>query len=173
MIRSARARRAASAILLACALLGGSVACSAASDAPVEGRDWKWDEKAGAAEAAAFMEVDVPAGATEVKGAVKLVPQDEIRLLSFVTTRKAAEELGRQFEARAPLRVRPARSPGAQDSPDFAHLGLPEPETLKGVRWAGVCPACETDERRASVQWIEISLQALDGDRTRVYLTAW
>lgn len=155
--------------VVALALVGLLGACSSSG----EGRGWEWDKEAGAPEAAAFMKVDVPPAATEVKGAVKLVPQDAIHLLSFVTTPKAAEGLGRQFEAQKALSTRSPQSPHPADYPDFAHLGLAEPDTLRGVRWAGVCPPCVKDKQRRHIQWIEVYLQQLDADRTRVYLRAW
>ncbi|MFF8608222.1 hypothetical protein ACF06X_20035 [Streptomyces sp. NPDC015346] len=152
------------------ALVGMLGACSSGSG---EGRGWEWDKEAGAPEAAAFMKIDVPATATEVKGAVKLVPQDAIHLLSFVTTPKAAEEIGRQFEGQEPLKVRPSQSPPPVDQPDFAHLNLPEPQAVDGLRWAGVCPPCVKDKPRRHIEWIEIYLQKLDPERTRVFLRAW
>lgn len=55
----------------------------------------------------------------------------------------------------------------------FGHLGLAEPRSEKGVRWAGVCPPCVGDSRRSEVQWIEIHVLALNADRTRVYMQAY
>ncbi|MFF3315295.1 hypothetical protein ACFYV5_07250 [Streptomyces sp. NPDC003035] len=156
--------------VVAAVVVGLLGACSSGSG---EGRHWEWDKKAGAPEAAAYMKVDVPPGATEVKGAVKLVPQDAIHLLSFVTTPKAAEALGKQFEGQGPLEENvPLKTPIPAGT-SFAHLGLPEPDTLQGVRWAGVCPPCVEDKQRKHIEWIEIYLQKLDADRTRVYLRAW
>ncbi|MEU9862224.1 hypothetical protein AB0D99_15255 [Streptomyces sp. NPDC047971] len=155
--------------LLAAVLLTGS-GCSSGAD---ERRGPEWKKGAGAPETAAYMKVEVPEGATEVKGAVKLVPQDAVQLLTFVTTPERAEDLGQQFVGQGPLIVRPAQSGQSAGDPSFAHLGTPEPETLPGLRWAGVCPPCLKDQRRKHMQWIEIYLQKLDADRTRVYLRAW
>ncbi|MFI8520516.1 hypothetical protein ACIGEZ_22200 [Streptomyces sp. NPDC085481] len=165
----ARSRRTVLAATLAAVLLTGS-GCSSGAD---EHRGPEWKKGAGAPETAAYMKVGVPAGATEVKGAVKLVPQDAVQLLTFVTTPKEAEALGRQFEGQGPLIVRPAQSAPPATDPAFAHLGTPEPESLAGLRWAGVCPPCLKDQRRKHMQWIEIYLQELDAGRTRVYLRAW
>ncbi|WP_329115563.1 hypothetical protein [Streptomyces sp. NBC_01353] len=166
----ARSRRTVLAAPLAAAVLLIGSGCSSGSD---EQRGPEWKKGAGAPETAAYMKVDVPGGATEVKGAVKLVPQDAVQLLTFVTTPKEAEALGRQFEGQGPLIVRPAQSAQPTTDPSFAHLGTPEPESLTGLRWAGVCPPCVKDKQRTHMQWIEIYLQKLDADRTRVYLRAW
>ncbi|MBT2442528.1 hypothetical protein J7E93_20930 [Streptomyces sp. ISL-36] len=155
------------------ALAGLLGACSSDAAERDAARSQYWDEKAGAPEAAAFMRVDVPAGATEVKGALQVNFQDDAYLLSFATTPKAAEAIGKQFEAQEPLEVRAPLSTPIPPGTPFAHLGLPEPDTLQGVRWAGVCPPCVDDKRRKHIAWIEVFLQKLDADRTRVYLRAW
>ncbi|MET9374246.1 hypothetical protein ABZX98_08885 [Streptomyces sp. NPDC002992] len=159
-------------LVAAATLVGLLGACSPAPDSR-ESRHQEWDKKAGAPEAAAFMKVDLPAGATEVKGARQLNVQDDSYLLSFTTTPKAAEVIGKQFEGQAPLEERAPLSTPIPPGTPFAHLGLPEPDTLQGVRWAGVCPPCVKDKQRKHIEWIEIYLQKLDADRTRVYLRAW
>lgn len=130
-----------------------------------------WDEGAGAAEVAAFMRVTVPADATQTKGAVQVNPQEDVYLLSFVTTEKNAEDIAADLHAPEPLKAR--KKDFAPEGERFGHLGLPEPQTLTGVRWAGVCPPCADDARRARVQWIEIYVQSLAPDRARVYLQAF
>ncbi|MFE1231810.1 hypothetical protein [Streptomyces sp. NPDC058745] len=161
-------------VMGAVALLGLLGACSTAPDDRSGGsRSREWDKQAGAPEAAAFMKVDVPADATEVKGARQLNFQDDSYLLSFATSPEVAEAIGKQFEGQGPLEAKaPLATPIPPGTP-FAHLGLAEPDTLRGVRWAGVCPPCVKDEQRRHIQWIEVYLQQLDADRTRVYLRAW
>lgn len=136
-----------------------------------EGRDWQWDKKAGAAETSAFMNVAIPDGATQTKGAVQLNPQEDIYLLSFVTSEKAAEDIAEDLGPQEPLKAQ--KKDFAPEGERFEHLGLPEPQTLKGVRWAGVCPPCVNDDRRKKVQWIDIYVQTLDASRARVYLQAF
>ncbi|MGV9880639.1 hypothetical protein [Streptomyces sp. NPDC003006] len=136
-----------------------------------EGRDWHWDQEAGAVESAAFMNVAVPKGAAEVRGAVQVNPQDNVYLLSFVTSEKDAEGVAATLHSEEPLRAR--QNDAAPKGGLFEHLGLAEPQTLKGTRWAGVCPPCANDDRREKVQWIEIFVQTLGSDRARVYLQAF
>ncbi|MFE0730385.1 hypothetical protein ACFW2X_19450 [Streptomyces antibioticus] len=160
-------------ILAALAAVLFLVSCSGSGQddrRATEGRDWQWDKKADAAETSAFMNVAVPEGATEAKGAIQLNPQEDIYLLTFVTSEKTAEAIAEDLLSEEPLRVRKGDS---AEGERFGHLGLPEPQTLKGVRWAGVCPPCVKDGRRSKVQWIDIYVQTLKADRARVYLQAF
>ncbi|MFI6058536.1 hypothetical protein [Streptomyces sp. NPDC051286] len=136
-----------------------------------EGRDWHWDKKAGATEASAFMNVAVPEGATQAKGAVQVNPQEDIYLLSFVTSEKNAEDIAEDLHSEVPLKAQ--KKDFAPEGERFGHLGLPEPQTLKGVRSTGVCPPCVKDDRRKKVQWIDIYVQAFKADQARVYLQAF
>ncbi|MER6556342.1 hypothetical protein ABT300_01020 [Streptomyces sp. NPDC001027] len=135
-----------------------------------EGRDYQWDKKAGALDASAFMNVAVPEDATQIKGAIQLNPQEDVYLLTFVTSEKTAEGIAQDLRSEEPLRVRKGDS---AEGERFGHLGLPEPQTLKGARWAGVCPPCVNDHRRKKVQWIDVYVDTLEGDRARVYLQAF
>ncbi len=136
-----------------------------------DGRTARWDENAGAPEASAFMNVTAPEGATEVKGAVRINPQEDVYLLSFVTSEKNAEGIAADLRPEEPLKVK--KVDFAPDGELFQHLGLAEPQTLKGARSAGACPPCVKDDRRKKVQWIDIYVQALEGHRARVYLKAF
>ncbi|MGW7274118.1 hypothetical protein ACWGH5_26770 [Streptomyces sp. NPDC054864] len=162
--------------LVGAALIGGLLvsACAVpdAGDRPVtEGRDWHWDQEAGADEASAFMDVAVPEGAAEVKGAVQVNPQEDVYFLSFVTGKKDAEDIAESLHSEEPLRARKAETVPKAEL--FGHLGLAEPQTLKATRWAGACPPCVNDDRHKRVQWIEIHVHALETDRARVYLQAF
>ncbi|MFD5079686.1 hypothetical protein [Streptomyces sp. NPDC058371] len=157
---------------LATALLLASCSSSDGGDRRVaEGRDWQWDKEAGAAEASAFMNVSVPEDTTGVKGAVQINPQEDIYLLSFVTREKNAEDIAKDLHSEEPLKAK--KKDFAPEGERFEHLGLAEPQTVKGTRWAGVCPPCVSDDRRRKVQWIEIYVQPLKGDQARVYLQAF
>jgi hypothetical protein len=136
-----------------------------------DGRTLQWDKNAGAPEASVFMNVTAPQGATEVKGAVQINPQEDIYLLSFVTSEKKAEGIAADLRSEEPLKVK--KVDFAPDGELFKHLGLAEPQTLKGTRSAGVCPPCVKDDRRKKVQWIDIYVQALKDDQARVYLKAF
>ncbi|MGW0909953.1 hypothetical protein [Streptomyces sp. NPDC002853] len=165
-------RGACSAAALAVGLSLAACAVPDTGDRPVtEGRDWHWDKEAGADEASAFMEVAVPKGAAEVKGAVQVNPQGDVYLLSFVTGEKDAEGIAETLHSEEPLRA--GKAEAVPKAELFGHLGLAEPQTLKGTRWAGVCPPCVNDGRRKKVQWVEIHVQALESGRARVYLQAF
>ncbi|MGP3636024.1 hypothetical protein ACTU45_22150 [Streptomyces sp. 24-1644] len=135
------------------------------------GRTSHWGKGMGAAEASAFMKVKVPEGAKEVKGAVRVNPQEDIHLLSFVTDEKTAVRVAEDLRPGKSLRTRKHDLPPAAEL--FGHLGLPEPQSQKGARWAGVCPPCAGDMRRSGVGWIEIHVLERDADNTRVYMQAF
>ncbi|MEU6662365.1 hypothetical protein [Streptomyces sp. NPDC046821] len=159
-------------VALAGVLLVGSCSGSDAGDRRVtEGRDWHWDKTAGVTEAAAFMNVAVPEGATQAKGAVQVNPQEDVYLLSFVTSGKNAEDIAHDLHSEHPLKAR--KKDFAPEGERFGHFGLPEPQTLKSVRSAGVCPPCVKDARRKNVQWIDIYVQAVGAGQARVYLQAF
>ncbi|WP_254876455.1 hypothetical protein [Streptomyces sp. CAI-85] len=148
-------------------------ACSGADAGGASASDerWpQWDESGGVAEVVAFMNVAVPEGATEAKGAIQINPQEDIFLLSFVTDEEKAEDIAEDLVSEEPLRVRKGDS---AEGERFGHLGLSEPQTLKEVRWAGVCPPCVNDGRRPKVQWIDIYVETLKAGRARVYLQAF
>lgn len=130
-----------------------------------------WEQGSGAPEAAAFMKVRVPAGATEVKGAVQVNPQEDAYLLSFVTDAEEAVRISEDLRPEKPIHTKAADLPPSREL--FGHLGLPEPQTLKGARWTGVCPPCVGDSRRSTVAWIDIYVYDIADDKARVYLKAF
>ncbi|MFF7443063.1 hypothetical protein [Streptomyces sp. NPDC008122] len=131
-----------------------------------------WEKGAGAPEAAAFMKIQIPQGATEVKGAVRVQPQENVYLLSFVTNEQTAEAITKDLHPDYPLAVEgPSSSSLSGDG--FKHLGLTPPQKLKRVRTTSACPPCAGDSRRRHIQGIEIHIGELSGDRVRVYLAAY
>ncbi|MFF8483998.1 hypothetical protein ACGFZG_01615 [Streptomyces antibioticus] len=165
--RAARILAVPAVALLLASCSGTDVGGSRASD-----ERWpQWDETANAAEVSEFMKVAVPEGATEAKGAVQVNPREDVYLLSFVTSEENAEEIAKDLRSEEPLEDRKADF--APQGERFGHLGLPEPETVEGARWVGVCPPCVGDKRRSKMQWIEVYVQTLDADRARVYLQAF
>ncbi len=159
-----------SALLLSgCSVPGGDVTVSRTE--PTLGSNW--DEEAGAPEVAAFMRIDVPADATEVKGAVAVNPQEDNYLLSFVTSERAAERLAGDLHSPDPLEpshVAPTTSAG---NALWRHLGLTPPDRLRKTRWVGVCPPCVVKHGRGRVQWIEMYVHAEGEGRSRVYVQAF
>ncbi|MFK4067505.1 hypothetical protein [Streptomyces sp. NPDC029674] len=152
-------------------LLAGCAVPDAGDRQVTEGRDRYWDAKAGAADTAAFMKVTVPEGATGVVGAVQVNPREDVYVLSFVTGERDAEGIAESLRSEGPLEAR--KNDAAPEAELFGYLGLAEPQTLSGTRWAGVCPPCVGDDRRGRVQWIEVYVQSLGGGRARVYLEAF
>ncbi|WP_030687021.1 hypothetical protein [Streptomyces globisporus] len=131
-----------------------------------------WEKGAGAPEAAAFMKVRIPRGATEVKGAIRVQPQEDVYLLSFVTSEQTAEAITKDLRPDYPLAVEgPSSSSLSGDG--FKHLGLTPPQELKSVRTTSACPPCVGDARRRHIQGIEIHIGEVSRDRVRVYLAAY
>ncbi|WP_329623614.1 hypothetical protein OG357_27025 [Streptomyces sp. NBC_01255] len=131
-----------------------------------------WETGAGAPEAAAFMKIQIPEGATEVNGAVRVQPQEKVYLLSFVTSERTAKTITEDLHPDHPLAVEgPPSSSLSGDG--FRHLGLTPPQELKSVRTTSACPPCVDDSRRRHIQGIEIHISEAQGDRVRVYLTAY
>ncbi|QES17246.1 hypothetical protein DEJ45_07660 [Streptomyces venezuelae] len=131
-----------------------------------------WENGAGATEAAAFMKIQIPKGATEVNGAVRVQPQEKVYLLSFVTSERTAKTITEDLHPDYPLAVEgPSSSSLSGDG--FRHLGLTPPQELKSVRTTSACPPCVDDSRRRHIQGIEIHISEVPGDRVRVYLTAY
>ncbi|ARF77091.1 hypothetical protein B7C62_10640 [Kitasatospora albolonga] len=131
-----------------------------------------WEKGAGAPEAAAFMKIRIPQGATEVKGAVRVQPQENVHLLSFVTSERTAESITEDLRPDYPLAVEgPSSSSLSGDG--FEHLGLTPPQALERVRTTSACPPCVGDSRRRHIQGIEIHISEVAKDRVRVYLAAY
>ncbi|MBW5485804.1 hypothetical protein GPJ59_29020 [Streptomyces bambusae] len=132
-----------------------------------------WVKDAGAPEAAGFMRVQVPGGATEVKGAVQDGFQDSVYLLSFAAPTVDAETFTADLRPEGGLRaITPVSSADSVNAELWAHVGLPDPATQERVREGSVCPPCIGDGRRSKVQGIDIDVQDLGGGRSRVYLRA-
>ncbi|WP_330300433.1 hypothetical protein [Streptomyces sp. NBC_00503] len=133
-----------------------------------------WVEGQGATEAAGFMRVRTPAGATEVKGAVQHGFQDTTYLIAFTAPAADVEAFVADMRPEEPLRANTPRDPKTYTpATPWSHLGLPEPETEQRVRTASVCPPCIKDERRSTVQSVTIFVQDVGDGRARVYLKAF
>ncbi|MFF5424516.1 MULTISPECIES: hypothetical protein [unclassified Streptomyces] len=170
--RSERVLMLASAAALTVGLTLG--ACTPASSGQVarSADSPSWEKGADAEETAAFMKIQVPQGATEVKGAVRVQPQENIYLLSFVTSEQAAEAITRDLRPDYPLAKR-SRLSSSLSGDGFKHLGLTPPQELGSVRTTSACPPCVGDSRRRHIQGIEIHIGEVAGKRVRVYLAAY
>ncbi|MFE2554712.1 hypothetical protein ACFXGT_01545 [Streptomyces sp. NPDC059352] len=118
------------------------------------------------------MKIQVPQGATEVKGAVRIQPQENVYLLSFVTSEQAAEAITKDLHPDYPLATK-GPSSSSLSGGGFKHLGLTPPQELKSVRTTSACPPCVGDSRRHHIQGIEIHIGEVTGNRVRVYLAAY
>jgi hypothetical protein len=130
-----------------------------------------WKKGAGAAEAAEFMGIQVPSGATEVKGAVQVTPQEDSYILTFRTNSATAAQIAKDLRSEDP--PAPWKSSSSPKRELFRHLGLAEPQTLKDPLRASVCPPCVEDDRRRKVAWMEIYIENLSSEQARVYLHAF
>ncbi|WP_412074872.1 hypothetical protein ACLF6K_01765 [Streptomyces xanthophaeus] len=168
-------RLASAAVTVLLALSATSCTDSGSGDASESRRGGPvWVEGQGATEAAAFMRVQTPASATEVKGAVQQGFQDTTYLIAFTAATADAETFVADLRPGEALRAHPPREPKTYiTTTPWSHLGLPEPETEQKVRSASVCPPCIKDERRSTVQAINIFVQDIGDGRARVYLKAF
>ncbi|MFE5595102.1 hypothetical protein [Streptomyces sp. NPDC056549] len=158
-------------IVLFSALVLTSCSTHALGSATRESTYPYWEKGAGATEAAAFMKMQIPKGATDVKGAVQVNPREDEYILSFSTGKSTAAQVAKDLHSEEPLASWGIKS--TQESELFGHLGLAEPKTLKDALWAGVCPPCAKDDRRRNVAWMEIYIENLDSVQARVYLRAF
>ncbi|MET8574773.1 hypothetical protein [Streptomyces sp. NPDC005012] len=130
-----------------------------------------WEKGDGPQKTAAHMAIRIPPGATEVKSALQVQPQEDLHLLSFVTEEKTAEAIAEDLRLETPLEPMLGDDPLSGDG--FKHLGIKAPQDVPGVREAQVCPPCIRDTRRDHLQVVEIQLGAEAQGRTRVYLTTY
>ncbi|MEU3771840.1 hypothetical protein AB0F11_01235 [Streptomyces sp. NPDC032472] len=131
----------------------------------------RWLEGVGGKEAAAYLRVQIPADAQDVRGAGVDGWDADSYLLSFTVPHAEAEVIAADLRLDQPLEPHPPLPPRKPPGPvSFAHLGLPSPDTVPNARTGSVCPPCIGDERRSKLQSIGITLQDLGGGITRVYL---
>ncbi|MEV7283994.1 hypothetical protein AB0O01_05410 [Streptomyces sp. NPDC093252] len=127
-----------------------------------------WAEGVTFARVAELLRVTVPGTATERTAAVQRGFQDDGLLLAFVLPEA---ETGRFVAGLAPEQPLVRRAEAAftaaeyRPTTPFAHLGLPEPETLDEVTTGPVCAPCGGD-----LNSLEVTVAPLDGDRARIYL---
>ncbi|MFI9117464.1 hypothetical protein [Streptomyces venezuelae] len=118
------------------------------------------------------MKIQIPEGATEVKGAVRIQPQERVYLLSFVTNEQTAEAITKDLHPDYPLAVE-GPSSSSLSGEGFKHLDLTPPQELRNVRTTSACPPCVGDSRRRDVQGIEIHIGEVSAGHVRVYLAAY
>ncbi|MFI8827793.1 hypothetical protein [Streptomyces sp. NPDC053431] len=127
------------------------------------------------------MDLPVPATAQSPKAAYEITSRFDTGLLTFTLTRSEAEAYLKENPPKGRW-LEPTSAATDTKPHDFAHLGLPEPETFKaGMRYGYVCPSTNaskppetpadtydtTDER-----CVRLYAHAYSPTRTRIYLRA-
>ncbi|MEV5379283.1 hypothetical protein [Streptomyces nondiastaticus] len=148
---------------------GGAGAQDGARDAPRSpGRQMPpyWLDDAAPPAVARQLHVTVPATATEVKAAHQKGFQDDGLLLAFVLPSSEVDGFVARLAPERPLRTRQEPVAGAvKPATPFAHLGLPEPESLPGVREGQVCAPC-----RGDLNFLQVAVARAGEGTARVYL---
>ncbi|MBM4824575.1 MULTISPECIES: hypothetical protein [Streptomyces] len=132
------------------------------------GRVPYWVEGVGFAHVAEESGIDVPAAASERRGARQVGFQGDVLLLAFVLPDRDVNGFIAALAPQDPLvhRERAVADPaGFHPTTPFGHLGLPEPETLDGVLAGPVCAPCA-----GKLDELEVVVAPLGGGRSRVYL---
>jgi hypothetical protein len=127
-----------------------------------------WEKGVGFTQVAEQLGVTVPETATEGKGARQKGFQDDVLLLAFVLPDSAVDGFVDGLEPENELIQRKKAVASATDlepTAPFAHLGLPEPETLDGVTAGPVCTPCAGE-----LNSLEITVAPLGGGSSRIYL---
>ncbi|MEZ7156848.1 hypothetical protein OIE82_03640 [Streptomyces althioticus] len=125
------------------------------------------------------MGLDIPVTARSPRAAYEVTSRFDTGLLTFTLTRVEAEEYLKEHPPEGDW-LEPTSAAETDVTPhDFAHFGLPEPETLKdGMRYGVVCPGAAeaaldphapgVDTSDASC--VSLYAHAYTPTRTRIYL---
>ncbi|MCK8432121.1 hypothetical protein G3I77_03500 [Streptomyces sp. D2-8] len=102
--------------------------------------DAKWAEGISSEWMSEQMGLDVPVTARSPQAAYEVTSRFDTGLLTFTLTRSEAETYLKEHPAEGKW-LEPSSAQADVTPHDFAHLGLPEPETFKdGMRYGYVCP---------------------------------
>ncbi|GAA3796169.1 hypothetical protein ACFS5L_32975 [Streptomyces phyllanthi] len=102
--------------------------------------DAKWAEGVTPRWMSERMGLDIPATAGSPRAAYEVTSRFDTGLLTFTLTRPEAETYLEEHPPQGKW-LEPTSAQADVTPHDFAHLGLPEPETFKdGVRYGYVCP---------------------------------
>ncbi|TDC67820.1 hypothetical protein [Streptomyces hainanensis] len=150
-------------MVLAVAALAG---CSTGPADPTSRGVPAWRTDATPAGVGERLGVPIPPSATDRRAAHQDGFQDDVLLLVFTLP---TAELTTFLPALAPeFELHQRREPLVQSltpMAPFAHLDVPEPETLGDVREGQVCAPCEDQ-----LDYLEIAVHPLDDQDSRVYL---
>ncbi|MEU3467038.1 hypothetical protein ABZ716_03880 [Streptomyces sp. NPDC006687] len=148
------------------AVVAGLVAgCDGGS---VAGRDVPyWVDGVSAEEVGQRLRVPVPAAARELKAGYQKGFQEDQLLLAFVLPTADVDGFLERLKPEQPVKAGPKSFAGPQPVAPFAHLGLPEPDSVAGVRTGQVCAPCAGE-----VDFMHVAVVRVDDASSRVYLQA-
>ncbi|MGW5332475.1 hypothetical protein [Streptomyces bauhiniae] len=161
-------------LLTALAVLTLSVPVSAAalwatSDAPEDlAADAHWAEGVTPEWMSAHMGLELPDSAQSAQAAYETTSRFDTGILTFTLTRAEAEKYLAKHPPDGKWLTPPPSQP-AKAPHDFAHLGLPEPETLTiGMRYGDVCPGAPY--ATSDPQCVNLYAHDYTPTRTRIYV---
>ncbi|MFH7598330.1 hypothetical protein WDV06_25020 [Streptomyces racemochromogenes] len=126
-----------------------------------------WREEVTVGEVVQRLQVGVPASASDLRSAYQKGFQDDALLLAFVLPTADVDAFLAQLKPQEPVKARTKSFAGPEPVAPFAHLGLPEPDSVPGVRTAQVCAPCAGE-----VDFMHVAVVRLDEKSSRVYLQA-
>ncbi|MET8693694.1 hypothetical protein ABZV65_14300 [Streptomyces bauhiniae] len=160
-----------SALLTALAVLTLTIPLSAAAlwattDAPeTQATDAHWAKGITPEWMSTHMALELPDSAHSARAAYETTSRFDTGLLTFTLTRAEAKKFLAKYPPNGKWLTPPPSQPTAPPH-DFAHLGLPEPETLTtGMHYGDVCPD-------ASGQCVNLYAHDYTPTRTRIYVRA-
>ncbi|MER8028681.1 hypothetical protein ABTZ78_06925 [Streptomyces bauhiniae] len=159
-------------------LAGGAGVTACRSDGSPTARvaDAQWAKGITPEWMSAHMGLQLPKTAHSPRAAYETTSRFDTGILTFTLTRAEAEKYLAKYPPDGKW-LTPPPSPPAKAPHDFAHLGLPEPETLTtGTRYGDVCPGAPapTDDPYATSdpQCVTLYAHTYTPTRTRIYLRA-
>ncbi|WP_406277498.1 hypothetical protein [Embleya sp. NBC_00896] len=133
-----------------------------------------WKDGATPAWTSELIGVGVPETATDRRAGYKTGSRYDVALLAFTLPEPEADAYLLPLNPKG-TRMIPNLHPEAKDyrpAAGFAHLGLPEPETLlQGLREGGLCPGDVTSPHGKNVQYcVDLFAHTLETGQTRIYI---
>ncbi|MFI2373542.1 hypothetical protein ACH5AO_00455 [Streptomyces sp. NPDC018964] len=144
-----------------------------------EAADVRWAEGITPEWMSEQLDLDIPATARSPQAAYKVTSRFDTGILTFTLTRSEAEAYLKQHSPEKKW-LEPTSAQTDAAPHDFAHFGLPEPETLKdGMRYGYVCPGSSeaTEEQEISDMYglsdkhcVSVYVHDYTPQRTRIYI---
>ncbi|MFD8020818.1 hypothetical protein ACFV6G_10370 [Streptomyces lavendulae] len=154
--------------LLAALAVGcsGTAAPREAGGGAPAGQRSDWVEGTTVDSVAQRLHLPLPPTATDARAAHRNGFQGDDLLLSFVLPTPEVDAYLTQLKPERPLA--PSEIPFAGESvpaAPFTHVGLPEPDSVPGIRKAQVCAPCAND-----IAQLHVAVAQLDAQTSRVYI---